>query len=84
MLEAGPAALCGLRWLVVLVTGGEGLGAAAASHIMLRAERDCFLYPGNREEVVPMLESDFVKPQTDDRIRACRIGGDRALRRLAI
>jgi len=31
---------------------------------MLRAERLLPLPPGNREEVVPMLESYFVKPQT--------------------
>jgi hypothetical protein len=30
-----PAVLCGQRRLAVLVTGGDGLGGAAAGHIML-------------------------------------------------
>jgi len=34
------------------------------------------LYPGSREEVVPMLETYFVKPQTVDRIRACWVGAE--------
>ena len=34
-----PAVLCGQRWLAVLVTGGERLGAAAAGHITLTARR---------------------------------------------
>jgi len=34
------------------------------------------LYPRSREEVVPMLETYFVKPQTVDRIRACWVGAE--------
>jgi putative transposase len=34
-----PAVLCGQRWLAVLVTGGDGLGAAAAGHIFITARQ---------------------------------------------
>ena len=34
-----PAVLCGRRWLAALVTGGDGLGAAAAGHIIITARR---------------------------------------------
>ena len=34
-----PAVLCGQRWLAALVTGGDGLGAAAAGHIIITARR---------------------------------------------
>ena len=34
-----PAVLCGQRWLAVLVSGGERLGAAAAGHIMITARQ---------------------------------------------
>ena len=70
------AVLCGQRWLAVLVTGGDGLGAAAAGHIMLGLREAASSTPGSREEVVPMLETYFVKPQTADRIRACWIGAE--------
>ena len=63
-------------WLAVLVTGGDQLGAAAAGHIMLGLREAASSTPGNREEVVPMLETYFVKPQTVDRIRACWIGAE--------
>ena len=68
--------LCGQGRLAVLVTGGGLLGAAAAGHIMLGLREAASSTPGNREEVVPMLETYFVKPQTVDRIRACWIGAE--------
>ena len=71
-----PVVLCG-RWrLVVLVTGGEGLGGAAAGHIMLGLREAASSTPVNGEEVVPMLETYFVKPHMADRIRACGIGAE--------
>ncbi len=69
-----PAVLCGQRRLAAGVTGGGRLGAAAAGHIMLGLREAASSTPGNREEVVPMLETYFVKPQTVDPIRACWIG----------
>jgi hypothetical protein len=34
-----PAVLCARRWLAVLVTGGDRLGAAAAGHVTFTARR---------------------------------------------
>src|SRR5262249_48277252 len=48
-----PDWLCGQRRLAAGVTGGGRLGAAAAGHIMLCAERGCFLYPGEQRGSCP-------------------------------
>ena len=63
-----PVVLCGGWRLAAGVAGGERLGAAVAGHIMLRLREAASSTPGNREEVVPMLETYFVKPQTVNRI----------------
>ena len=71
-----PAVLCGQRRVVSLVAAGGRLGGAAAGHIMPGLREAASSTPGNREEVVPMLETYFAKPQTAGRIRACRIGAE--------
>ena len=70
------AVLCGQRRVVSLVAAGGRLGGAAAGHIMPGLREAASSTPGNREEVVPMLEIYFAKPQMADRIRACWIGAE--------